>query len=196
MDGFTPTIGQSFTILAATTITGTFDRQDLGRLAGNIRFSFQNTGTELIATAVEANYADFATWQAEHFSEAELLIDEISGRNGNPDGDELSNFFEFLFGTRSKVSDVHPMTVTTLTPSSGEDPARVKLTFPWRQSSTETFSFQDSMNLESWENAAFTILEDIVVDGVRQLRIPVTTGTPASVRQFVQMLATEAAQGQ
>jgi hypothetical protein len=52
------------------------------------------------------------------------------------------------------------------------------------------------MNLESWENAAFTSLEDIVVDGVRQLRIPCTTGTPASVRQFVQMLATEAAQGQ
>jgi len=47
----------------------------------------------------------FQAWQVDHFSESELLDAAISGLDGDPDRDGLSNFEEFVYGCNPEQSD-------------------------------------------------------------------------------------------
>jgi hypothetical protein len=75
--------------------------------------------------------------------------------NGDPDGDGLSNFDEYAWGTNPQVSDVssHMPSVTT-TPDAGGS-TLVAIEYTTDSSRTDlTYTFEQSTNLEAWTPVA------------------------------------------
>ncbi|MEJ6641861.1 MAG: hypothetical protein QNL33_01260 [Akkermansiaceae bacterium] len=50
-------------------------------------------------------FEDYPTWLSGTFTAGEISDATISGRNEDPDGDDLVNFLEHLFGSDPKIAD-------------------------------------------------------------------------------------------
>lgn len=72
---------------------GFWSRQTGGN---NPEASIGYTSSTYMPIKTFASGLDYAGWQAIRFEEAELLDADISGENADPDGDKLTNYFEFL----------------------------------------------------------------------------------------------------
>lgn len=188
LDGFIPTVGQSFTVLTADSITGSFDGQLLGCVPDGVRFTFQNTGTSLIATVAAATYPDYSSWAAEHFDATDLADPAISGRDADPEGDGIVNVLEFLTGNSPTKSGPLPWVFSDFVPADGSNAATVTVAFPWRDGVPgEEFYFEESDDLLGWDPASSETLSDVTADGFRSLVIRLTGTDPATGPRFFRL---------
>ncbi|MGB0743315.1 MAG: hypothetical protein ACPGSB_02210 [Opitutales bacterium] len=192
LDGYTPTVGTSFTVITADSISGSFQGQVLGYLEGNIAFDFVNTGTELIATVISSSPTDFNTWQAQNFFPEEIADPSISGEGADPEKDGITNFWEFTSGTRARLEDSIPWSFSNIVAPDGTDPASVELSFRWRTGMTGLdFVVEQTDDLEtSWTPSSVEILSDVTVDGFREITLRASGADENAVEEFFR-LATE-----
>ena len=131
IDGYIPTVGETFTILTANTITGTFSSIDLSAVGGWRTFQVSYFPTSIVLTAQAAAYSSYAAWRSNMFTVAEQADPSISGIHADADGDGIVNFMEYTHALRAKVPDEAPMTLLNFTPGDGMTPHLVDLQFPW-----------------------------------------------------------------
>lgn len=189
LDGFIPPVGTSFTVISADSITGAFQGLNLGFIDDGITFTFENTGTELIATVADAAPSgDFEDWRAENFFQGELADPAISGAKADPDGDGIPNLFEFLAGTRARQTDPRPWTFEEIVAADGSLPGAVELSLRWRDGDPgHDFAVERSDNLESWLSANVQVLSDQSTDGFREITLRATGADAGSFKEFFRL---------
>jgi hypothetical protein len=110
-DDFQPVPGESYTILEAGSISGTFDRVDPSAAGNRIGYSWQINNNNLILTTSVATYDDYEDWRSTMFSIAEQADNAISGPTADPDGDKILNYLEYFSALRPKAKDSNPFKI-------------------------------------------------------------------------------------
>jgi cyclophilin family peptidyl-prolyl cis-trans isomerase len=90
INGFTPALGNSFTVLTATTIVGYFETYDLPQLASGQAWKIGQSATAITLTVVEGDYnrngvidaGDYVVWRKTR----NTSVTAWSGADGNGDG--------------------------------------------------------------------------------------------------------------
>ena len=90
ISGFTPTLGNSFTVLTASSIIGNFGTYDLPQLASGQAWRIEQTATAVTLTVVEGDYnrngvidaGDYVVWRKTR----NTSVTAWSGADGNGDG--------------------------------------------------------------------------------------------------------------
>ncbi|MCZ6672484.1 MAG: hypothetical protein O7C75_06025, partial [Verrucomicrobia bacterium] len=151
--------GDSFELITANSITGTFDSvkvfQGVGpdsqnTVSRSIRFDITYTGTKVTATVVPVTIEDYADWQELFFDEEQAADEEISGPDKNPDGDGLTNREEYVFGGDPLVPDGSPVTFF-LNDTANPNELSVSATFDLANDATDAqWFFETSSDLENW----------------------------------------------
>jgi hypothetical protein len=180
---------------------------DAGLFAGQtVRFRWRlgsNNGTSSIGWVIDdvVISADVSgVWQAFEYWRFNTLGDAFADETANLDGDRLTRFGEYAFGTDENAPDASPTTVTV---SDGY----LHITFPIRLEATDlTYTVQIATSPDSWTDAAVytsngagvqrnlatnTIAAGQTPDGVRLLvterhAVPIAGAT----RQFMRVVAT------
>ena len=98
LDGYLPDVRDSFTILTAPSVSGTFDFVDQSFLPPGLTLSLDYTANSVTLTFADAAVDTFDAWRQTRFSPAELLDPSVSGFDADPDGDGLTNAAEFAHG--------------------------------------------------------------------------------------------------
>jgi cyclophilin family peptidyl-prolyl cis-trans isomerase len=91
INGFTPSLGNSFNVLTANSIVGNFNIYDLPSLPSGQAWRIDQTGTAITLTVVEGDYnrngvidaGDYAVWRKQSGATG---ITAYSGADGNGDG--------------------------------------------------------------------------------------------------------------
>lgn len=156
LDGFQPTLGQSFTILTAAAVSGQFTTVniDAGGAGTHFTVAYDATTVRLTASSGQSG-TSYNTWRTTNFSPADQANDAISGPTANPDQDTLENLLEFAFNLDPNSPSPSPVTVTR-DPASGA----LHLRFPWTNNTTGlTHTFSTTPDLESWLPATATLID-------------------------------------
>ena len=195
IDGFVPSVSDTFTILTNPAVSGTFTNVSGGKvsLAGGATFDLTNTGTAVTLSNYQAPSGnDYASWIS-NFS-----VDGQTGANDDFDNDNLDNVVENVLGSNPSVSNTG-LTQISATGSS--------VKFQHDQSNTiasdVTKSYQWSTDLVDWKASGqantggivatispVTII-DVAGPGNDMVEVTVTaTGAPAKI--FARLVATKA----
>jgi acyl-CoA thioesterase-1 len=135
---------------------------------------------------VDPDDSPFATWQGEHFSEAQLDDAGISGENADPDHDGLSNLFEFFAG-------YDPLEVESSFVSSGtvemEGVDYLSITYPKAPGTGLAGVPELSTDLQVWHSGD-TWLEataDAEADVQQQVTVRSRTAMGSVAREFLRL---------
>lgn len=111
IDGGSPALGDSYTILTASSVTGTFADITVNGLAA---FDITYNATSVVLTATNPEL-DFSIWAEDAFTPAQLADPLVSGPGADPDLDGIANLFEFIFGySPTSDGDSFPVQFTTI----------------------------------------------------------------------------------
>ena len=134
-NGFIPAPGQSFNVLVANSISGSFSNV-VTEFGGRRTFDVALGPQGVMLTAQANAVTSFAQWQQAEFTAAELQDASVSGPNADPDGDGIVNFAEYALGLSAKVADSNPILPAVQTdPGTGD--TILTLTFPWGDNMTD-----------------------------------------------------------
>ena len=89
-----------------------------------------------------------ASWKAAQFTQAELALAAISGDDADPDGDEIVNFLEYVYGTDPKLADFQPTTVSLERDAGGAPYATIEVSLS--DSNHVRARLQSTTDLSSW----------------------------------------------
>lgn len=144
LDDYVPTIGQSFTVLTAPAITGTFDFVDQSSLPPGLTVNLGYNATSVTVTFAATSLSDFESWRQTRFTPAEQLDETISGPNADPDGDGILNKAEFAHGLNPKLQEAYPFEVVAATDTT------MDLRFPWAAGDHATYSVRTSPEVRNF----------------------------------------------
>lgn len=102
-----------------------------------------------------ANPKTFQSWQALHFTPAELANPNISSAGIDADGDTFSNALEYFSGTNPRDPNSRPIIQERIVPSADENNHCLEISFqraPWAIDANVTL--QVSNNLSGWQDVA------------------------------------------
>lgn len=188
-----PKTGDSFTILSATSLAGTFfnvrvfnspnSQAEVSRQVG-VELSY--SANEVIGTVSLLNVDDYESWQDIHFTEEEQADESLSGPEANPDGDGLSNGDESLFGGDPNLPDGSPVSFE-LGDAAASDGIQISATFNVADGITDReWFFETSPDLTTWEEANVSTLSTEDTGDFSQLTVefdqPVTHDGSTFVR--------------
>jgi len=175
---YVPALGQSFTILTAPAISGTFDFIDLSFLPPGLDIDLTYDASSVTLTFTAADLSDFTSWQATRFTPEEQLDITISGPDADPDGDDIPNKVEFAHGLNPKWREPYPLEVV------GGTGTTMDLRFPWAAGDHATFIVRTSESANNFQPATFSVMETIsdIKPGIGQITI--RTSHPQSRAQF------------
>ncbi|MBK1878012.1 DUF7453 family protein [Pelagicoccus mobilis] len=169
---------QSFQIMTALGLTGTFDQVHLAPLGLDnqeaIQFATQFPSRQ---TALTTSYTDndvnvvlsplaiddYESWK-NHFIPGETTSDSPTAAPQNdsdlladPDQDGLSNLEEYAFGTHPLLASRQPIEYATLA-SNDSVSDKLLLTFPWvAENGDLNWSLEESEDLEAWETVSVEV---------------------------------------
>jgi|TARA_B110000014_G_C20117198_1_gene590422 hypothetical protein len=129
----------------------------------------------------------FDSWREAFFILPELEDLSVSGNDGDPDNDGMSNFIEFFFGGHPKESGAVPVSVTL----DQEDGAKyLEIAFARRVGIEVSFEIQDSRDLVDWETDRDWVMVSIVdnADGTETVRVRSESELPENERNFVRVM--------
>ncbi|MEM9080366.1 MAG: hypothetical protein AAGC74_06700 [Verrucomicrobiota bacterium] len=181
LDDYVPIIGQTFTILTAPAVTGSFGFIDLSNLPPGLTVTPTYNATSVTLTFASTSFPTFAAWQTTRFSPTELLDPNISGPDADPDNDDLTNKEEYAFGLNPKKPDVYPLELVATTASS------MDLRFPWTNGNEATYTVLTSPTLSNFlpTSSSLQSTTSNTAPGLDQLTIRSTH--PSSTTQFSQL---------
>jgi len=98
-DGFTPTLGDQFTVLSGTSLTGTFSTRQLPALSTGLEWSLDYTATALTLRVVTSSDSDSDglgdAWEIRSFGN----LTTTSGGTNNVDQDPFTDYQEYIADT-------------------------------------------------------------------------------------------------
>ncbi len=126
----------------------------------------------------------FDRWRIGHFAEAALADFGVSGFDADPDGDGLSNLFEYAIGTDPNGSGVAGRYSALLAPDNGTE--YLTVTALKNPAATDVqFSAEVSADLTGWTNDVTVLQNDTTLFKVRD-----NTPVPAAPRRFMRTKVT------
>jgi hypothetical protein len=134
----------------------------------------------------------YPVWQAGYFNSVERADNAISGPNADPDGDGVSNLFEFAAGTRPDRDNSGQQPNITLLPGAGGAQLRtISLRVTTQAASVINFAGQVSTDLgaSSWTNVPLLDSTNNN-DGTLTLRFQDPTPIGGANRCFMRVLGT------
>lgn len=155
--------GDTFTLISSTTLTGTFNSVVVlngtprdGENSRSFKVDLVYSSTALTATIVPATIAEYNDWRDLVFDEAQAADETISGPDANPDGDNMSNGDEALFGGDPQAPDGSPVSFE-LGDVDAVDGIQISATFNVADGITDReWLFESSPNMKDWSDAAVT----------------------------------------
>ncbi len=131
LDGFTPGLGQTFTILTALSLTGEFDTVvQPPTMPAGLEFEVVYNPTNVWLQVVSAS-TSFQDW-IDSFTSLTNPADKT--KTANPDGDRMNNLTEFAFDDNPTTGAASGKIVGRIAPVGGVDV--MTLTFPVRSGAT------------------------------------------------------------
>jgi len=149
IDSFAPALNDSFEIIQASSVIGTFSARTLPVATGNLLYHL-GLGPPVILTLIQPiTYAD---WKALEFLPAEQADDNLSGPLVDFDGDGLANILDYAFGTAPKeASSVSALRSATVIEN---EQTYLTATFPWEPKIGDyAYTLQASQDLDNWDTA-------------------------------------------
>jgi ELWxxDGT repeat protein len=110
-------------------------------------------GTELwkVSYGPDLRLSTFKKWKEALFTAEENADPLISGPDGDPDGDGITNLGEYVHGGSPNGVDSNPVEILPLNDAQGQI-SSVTVTFPWSRGMTDVgYELQISTDLGSWE---------------------------------------------
>jgi len=110
-------------------------------------------GNELwkVAGGPSLRPSSFAEWKEEQFTPGQLADPLLSGPDGDPDGDGITNLGEYVHGGSPNRVDANPVGIL-LSYDAQNEIRGVTVTFPWTRGMTDVgYELQISVDLGSWE---------------------------------------------
>jgi autotransporter-associated beta strand protein len=147
--GFTPAVGDSFTVVRSATRSGTFAKVELPALPADRlwRTTYDGSSTTGVVLSVEAAPKPFEAWQAARFG-TQATDPAIAGDAADPDRDGIVNLLEYALALDPKAAPA-----TTGTPGHTALPAVARtgsrLTLTYRRSTAATdlaYTIEQSAN--------------------------------------------------
>jgi len=189
IDGFADAIqdGDSFTVLNAGSLTGTFSEINITGAPAIAFFEISDEGGQITLT-YEDGILTYAEWQGDHF---DLPAEEaIAGFLDNPDHDELPNGLEFVSGRDPLAFNHDPLLIQV-----GPGPDATTISGSYRMADAAVgamVGIWESADLETWSPADLTV--DVTPSGVPGISIVSflrNAPLPAGEGVFLQMRATQ-----
>ncbi|MDA1068430.1 MAG: thrombospondin type 3 repeat-containing protein, partial [Verrucomicrobia bacterium] len=158
-----PKAGHAFTILTATSLTGTFSSVRVlngshhsAEISRKVGLELSYTETTITGTVVLLEIDSYEDWKKLGFDEAQQADELVSGSEANPDGDGLSNGDEALFGGDPLKPEGSPVSFE-LGDVNDPDGISISATFNVADDITDReWFFETSPNLEDWSPASVT----------------------------------------
>lgn len=118
-------------------------------------------GNELwkVSKAAPVIPVSFEEWQAEHFTASQLADSGISGPDGDPDGDRISNLREYVHGLNPSQAGSNPIAIEISRNSSNQIDG-FTVTFPWSRSAIRVgYELQISTDILNWSTLASEVVQ-------------------------------------
>jgi len=187
IDDYVPQAGESFEILTASSVSGSFGRVDVSGVSGRKDFQVVYGPQTVILTTYILTVASYEEWLAAKFSPSEQADPDVSGANADPDSDGLENLLEYVFALRPGQADRNPVTPDLFTDEPGGD-TFMTLTFPWADGMTDVdFSVETSTDLVTWSPATAEVIETVQQGEVKILALKLTPSVGDAEQMFARL---------
>ena len=157
INAFTPSEGQVFTILTASSVSQTFSNiHQPPDMPNDLFFRVTYQASSVTLTVVKIN--TYSLWVEARFQPSEQSDANISGFDKDPDGDGLANLLEYAFVLDPNSPNGLPIEVSTA--AEGND-TLFTITFPFPSDSGNTDLILDvesstTLQTASWSSVGFT----------------------------------------
>lgn len=184
-NGFVPALGDTFTILSADSVTGTFSSLGLPALSGRRIF---RVGYSAQAVTLSVGLIDsYSDWALSRFTIEEQADPLVSGPDADTDDDGQSNWFEYFSGSEPTLAGSRaPLSSGLITLPNGDQ--FITLTFP-RAPEVPTASLAIEHNPDladplGWTDVAFEITATVPGDGTDLVTVRVLQALGADPQGF------------
>ena len=180
LGGYAPAEGTTFPFLTAGSVSGTF-----GIITGGFTGTYTATTASLRAAAAGQTFEQWLA--ASGFTAAEIANPLITGPNADPDGDGLTNFFEYVHNTNPRTGSGAPQQASLV--EVGGQPFLALKYRRWadREAAGVTYTPQTGTSLDNWGTTG--IIEEVdpdapVIPGSTacRCRVPIAAGQEKFLR--------------
>lgn len=127
---------------------------------------------------------------AETFTPAEQMDPLVSGPDVDIEGDELTNFEEYTHAKNPFLGNGQQLRLTFAGFGTPSTVRAVELGFPWRDGMSDaTYSVERSLDLTGWTTVPFSILNEIIINGIRQVTLQVVQLPPHPDKEFFRLVS-------
>jgi len=129
----------------------------------------------------------FTTWQATHFSSAEIADSALSGDNADPDGDGLANLAEFALGKNPRQADASAAWTTAVQTVGGVD--YLTISFRRRAPALDlAYAVHSSADLAAWSAGPVQVGSAVANgDGTETVTYRDTVAVGSGARRFLRV---------
>lgn len=157
---------------------------------GDVYWQPRVVEVDAFVSSATSGEGGFAGWRSDHFTEAELADENISGPAADPDGDRIPNLMEYALGRDPKVASADNLPVSGVVTHSGEDYLALSFRRPSAISDID-YIVEVSGDLISWSPDAVALDETPHEDGTTTFSfrdsVPLTEGE----RRFMRLRVRE-----
>jgi hypothetical protein len=187
-NGYTPTRGEHFRILEASSRSGAFSNTLFPPVPTDMEYFVGYTAQH---ADIVCGVASLADWSALHFgAESDPTI---IGDAADPDGDGIQNLLEYAFGLDPLNATLNGLPVTTLAAATPGGPLYLTTTFHYPATVTDiTFTPEVSNNLAIWQSGSTqtAIVSDTITGEIRTIIVRDSQPATESSHRFMRIKAT------
>lgn len=143
---------------------------------------------ELLVYVLEDLLNTYEEFVAETFTPADQMDLLISGPDVDIEGDGLTNFEEYVHARNPFLADGEQLQLTFASFGTPSTVRAVELEFPWQDGMTDAeYIVERSFDLTGWTSVPFTVLNEIILNGIRQVTLQVAQLPPHPDKEFFQL---------
>jgi len=152
--------------------------------SANFKLGLDSLSMVYIGADVVTLYSEF---QKLHFSEQEREDLEVAGPMADPDGDRLSNLYEYAFGLDPRLVNLDEVSLE-LDRVAGGERMDVRAQFPWSDGPTDlNYKVEHSANLVDWQVLPAEQVGDAYYFGVRRMDLRSSLESKEDTSSFVRL---------